>query len=102
MGWADARSWGGLLTEDRLRRFGAVARRGDSARLLLDAALSSPSGRGVVVDQDGGGVVGTVLADDVLEALDAQDAWNGGARNGGAPHTPQPAGADEDRAAETT
>ena len=71
LGWADARSWGGPLTESRVRRFGTVARLGESARLLLDAALSSPSRRGVVVDEQSA-VVGTVLADDVLEALDAR------------------------------
>ncbi len=83
LGWADAHGWGGPLTEDRLRRFGTLAHPGASARLLLDAALSSPSRRGVVVDEDGR-VVGTVRADDVLAAL------GGPARTGRAPHTPEP------------
>ncbi|AXH96917.1 ABC transporter ATP-binding protein [Ornithinimicrobium avium] len=96
LGWADARSWGGPLTEDRVRRFGSVARRGDSARNLLDAALSSPSGRGVVVDEDDGGVVGTVLADDVLDALATS-----GAPGGDAAHDPERSGADADRTVES-
>ena len=41
-----------------------------SLRSALDAALSSPSGQGVAVDGDGR-VVGSVAADDVLEALAA-------------------------------
>jgi osmoprotectant transport system ATP-binding protein len=40
-------------------------------RLALDAALSSPSGLGVAVD-DGGQVIGGVRADDVLSALESQ------------------------------
>ena len=67
LGWADATGWGGPLTEARLQRLGTLAPTDASARTLLDAALSSPSRRGVVVD--GRRVVGTVGADDVLEAL---------------------------------
>ena len=40
-------------------------------RQALDAALSSPSGLGVAVD-DGGQVLGGVRAEDVLEALEKQ------------------------------
>ncbi|MGP4057813.1 ABC transporter ATP-binding protein [Mycobacterium sp. 4D054] len=40
-------------------------------RQALDAALSSPAGLGVAVD-DGGQVIGGMKADDVLAALDAQ------------------------------
>lgn len=40
-------------------------------RLALDAALSSPAGLGVAVD-DAGQVIGGVRADDVVEALDKQ------------------------------
>ncbi|WP_134772108.1 ABC transporter ATP-binding protein [Ornithinimicrobium flavum] len=67
LGWVDAHSWGGPAREDRLHRVGALAAPGESARALLDAALSSPSGRGVVVAD--GRVVGTVTAQDVLAAL---------------------------------
>jgi osmoprotectant transport system ATP-binding protein len=40
-------------------------------RQALDAALSSPSGLGVAVDE-GGQLLGGVRADDVLEALKEQ------------------------------
>ena len=67
LGWADANGWGGPLTESRLHRLGTLAPAGSSARTLLDAVLSSPSRRGVVVED--GRVVGTVGADEVLRAL---------------------------------
>ena len=47
-----------------------TTRASGSLRSALDAALSSPSGQGVAVDGDGA-VVGSVSADDVLEALAA-------------------------------
>jgi osmoprotectant transport system ATP-binding protein len=50
---------------------GSLFRPNDSLRQALDAALSSPSGLGVAVD-DEGRPVGGVLADDVLEALKKQ------------------------------
>jgi osmoprotectant transport system ATP-binding protein len=50
---------------------GSLFRPDDSLRQALDAALSSPSGLGVSVDDDGR-PVGGVLADDVLAALNAQ------------------------------
>ncbi len=67
IGWADATGWGGPLTDSRLHRLGTLAPAGASARTLLDAVLSSPSRRGVVVED--GRVVGTVGADEVLRAL---------------------------------
>jgi osmoprotectant transport system ATP-binding protein len=50
---------------------GSLFRPDDSLRQALDAALSSPSGLGVAVD-DEGSVLGGVLATDVLAALDSQ------------------------------
>jgi osmoprotectant transport system ATP-binding protein len=50
---------------------GSFFRPGGSLRLALDAALSSPSGLGVAVDQDGR-LLGGVQADDVLAALRQQ------------------------------
>ncbi|RZT25036.1 osmoprotectant transport system ATP-binding protein [Mycobacterium sp. BK558] len=50
---------------------GSLFRPDGTLRLALDAALSSPAGLGVAVD-DGGQVIGGVRADDVLEALDTQ------------------------------
>ena len=46
-----------------------MARAEGSTRALLDAALSSPSGRGVVVDADGV-LLGTVTAAEVVAALE--------------------------------
>ena len=68
LGWVEATSWGGPVGEAQLQRFGNVARVGDNARTLLDAALSSPSGQGVVVDGQGR-LAGVVGADEVLRAL---------------------------------
>ena len=50
---------------------GSLLSHDGTLRAALDAALSSPSGIGVAVD-DAGAVVGGVLADDVIKALDAQ------------------------------
>jgi osmoprotectant transport system ATP-binding protein len=50
---------------------GSLFRPDDSLRQALDSALSSPSGLGVAVDDDGR-PVGGVLADDVVAALNAQ------------------------------
>ncbi len=51
--------------EGALRAGGSLHRLGGPIRTALDAALSSPSGLGVVVDGDGA-AVGGVLAEDVL------------------------------------
>jgi osmoprotectant transport system ATP-binding protein len=50
---------------------GSLFRPDDSLRQALDSALSSPSGLGVAVDDDGL-PIGGVLADDVLAALNEQ------------------------------
>jgi osmoprotectant transport system ATP-binding protein len=50
---------------------GSLFRPDSTLRQALDAALSSPAGKGVAVDGEGK-AIGTVLASDVLEALDAQ------------------------------
>jgi osmoprotectant transport system ATP-binding protein len=52
---------------------GSLFRPDDSLRQALDSALSSPSGLGVAVDDDGR-PIGGVLADDVLVALNSQRA----------------------------
>lgn len=75
-GWYDTRDadggGDGTAASARLNRGGTVARADGSLRALLDAALSSPSGRGVVVD-DAGAVVGTVRAREVLSAIEGTD-----------------------------
>jgi osmoprotectant transport system ATP-binding protein len=67
-----------IVTTD-LRLGGALVSPGSSMRTALDSALSSPSGRGVVVDSDGR-LVGTVTATEVLEQ--GGESANGGGATG--------------------
>ncbi len=60
------------MTEGDLHRGGTVAREHGSLRAALDAALSSPSRRGVIVD-DAGSLCGTVQAHEVLTAIEQTD-----------------------------
>jgi osmoprotectant transport system ATP-binding protein len=69
LGWAEPGVLSGVIDRDHLHRGGTVARIGGSLRAALDAALSSPSRRGVLVD-DTGSLVGTVRAQDVLAAIE--------------------------------
>ena len=55
---------------------GSLHPHGGSLRSALDAALSSPSGLGVVVDDDGA-VVGGVRAEEVLELIQANRQLQG-------------------------
>ena len=59
----------GPVAQTDLHRGGTVARADGSTRALLDSALSSPSGRGVVVDGDGV-LLGTVTAAEVVAAIE--------------------------------
>jgi osmoprotectant transport system ATP-binding protein len=63
----------GTVTEELLHLGGTLARAGGSLRAALDASLSSPSGRGVVVD-DEGRLLGTVRAAQVLGRIEEQAA----------------------------
>ena len=87
LGWVEpARIGDREVGEADLHRGGTVAREHGSLRGALDAALSSPSRRGVIVD-DGGALCGTVLAAEVLTAIehterperDESDPVHGGA-----------------------
>jgi osmoprotectant transport system ATP-binding protein len=69
LGWVEPSRVSGPVSEDDLHRGGTVAALDGSARAVLDSALSSPSGRGVVVDGDGV-LVGTVTAAEVVAAMD--------------------------------
>ena len=73
LGWIEPTRVGDrpVASED-LHRGGTVARASGSLRGALDAALSSPARRGVVVE-DSGEVVGTVLAHEVLTAIEETD-----------------------------
>jgi len=73
LGWAEPDRLSGVIDRDHLHRGGTVARVGGSLRAALDAALSAPSRRGVLVD-DEGSLVGTVRAQDVLSAIERRPA----------------------------
>ncbi len=59
----------GPITPALLNLGGTLATAGGTLRATLDAALSSPSGRGVVVDPDGV-LLGTVTVADVVAVID--------------------------------
>jgi osmoprotectant transport system ATP-binding protein len=60
----------GVVTPDLLNLGGTLATQGGTLREALDAALSSPSGRSVIVDPDGR-FAGTVSASEVLGRIEA-------------------------------
>ncbi|GAA4743435.1 ATP-binding cassette domain-containing protein [Modestobacter marinus] len=64
---------GDVVSPDLLNLGGTLSPVGGTLREALDAALSSPSGRGVVVDDDGR-LVGSVLAGTVLDHLREETA----------------------------
>jgi osmoprotectant transport system ATP-binding protein len=59
------------IGENVLNLGGTLAKVDGSLRAALDAALSSPTGRGVIVDEDGR-FAGTVTASQVLDRIDAR------------------------------
>ena len=59
-----------------LYRGGTLATQGGTLRGALDACLSSPSGRGVIVDESGR-LVGSTTAREVLDLIEAQAARSG-------------------------
>jgi osmoprotectant transport system ATP-binding protein len=63
----------GDITPDLLNLGGTLAKQSGTLREALDAALSSPSGRGVVVDDDGR-FVGTLSASEVLAHIESRAA----------------------------
>ncbi len=72
LGWVDTASVEGEIGRDDLHRGGTVASSTGSLRAALDAALSSPSRRGVIVDESGA-FSGTVLAHEVLTIIEDTD-----------------------------
>ena len=72
LGWVETARLGGQVTSGALHRSGTVASTTSSLRNTLDAALSSPSRRGVVVDASGA-LAGTVRAQEVLAAIEEID-----------------------------
>jgi osmoprotectant transport system ATP-binding protein len=71
LGWAQADLIKGELTREHLNLSGTSASSSGTMRQLLDAALSSPSRRGVVVNEHGE-LIGTVTATDVVKAIEAE------------------------------
>jgi osmoprotectant transport system ATP-binding protein len=68
-GWVDVHQGNGKVVDDgMLYRGGTLAQQGGSLRTALDACLSSPSGRGVVIDEEGG-LLGTVQLQQVVELI---------------------------------
>ncbi len=74
-GWIDAdgveRHRRGAALYDSVTAGGSLFHPDGNLRSALDAALSSPSGIGVAVD-DNGAVVGGTVADDVVDAMESQ------------------------------
>ncbi|WP_369371318.1 ABC transporter ATP-binding protein [Promicromonospora sp. Populi] len=68
LGWVDLRAAGDVVEEHHIDFSGTVARVDGSLRDLLDAALSSPVGRGLVAGPDGR-LSGSVTADEVLRHI---------------------------------
>ena len=73
VGGLSDRALDGTVTPDLLNLGGTLAKQSGTLREALDAALSSPSGRGVVVDSDGR-FVGTITATEVLERIERRAA----------------------------
>ncbi|HEV7173243.1 ABC transporter ATP-binding protein [Pedococcus sp.] len=69
LGWVEPHRLSGPVASEMLHRGGTVALANGPLRSALDAALSSPSRRGVIVD-DSGALVGTVRAHEVLTAIE--------------------------------
>jgi osmoprotectant transport system ATP-binding protein len=70
LGWVERERLDGPVTRVALHRGGTVAPTDGSLRQALDAALSAPSGRGVIVGPDGV-FVGTVRTRDLIEPIEA-------------------------------
>ena len=69
LGWVEPNRLRRAVDREMLHRGGTVARVHGPLRAVLDAALSSPSRRGVLIDDDGA-LAGTVRADQVLTVIE--------------------------------
>jgi len=68
IGWVNRAAVSGLVTESDLNLSGTYASASGSLRDLLNSALSSPSGRGVAVG-DEGQFIGTIDPGDIIAAI---------------------------------
>ena len=100
VGWVEPDRLTGPIEPEHLHRGGTVARVDASYRAVLDAALSAPSGRGVLVDESGR-FAGTVTANRVVAAMSrpagASQGDPAGAEDGagtGADGIPEASGGD--------
>ena len=82
-GWVDVASLTSDVTPELLHRGGTIGSVAGSLRAALDAALSSPTGRGVIADEEGR-LVGAVRPMTVLAVLDANGSGPGGTNGAGA------------------
>ena len=82
LGWVEPERLAGPIGREHLHRGGTVARADGSFRAVLDAALSAPSGRGVLVDAEGV-FVGTVTANRVVAAMSRPESATSGAASAG-------------------
>ncbi|KQT93592.1 hypothetical protein ASG49_00885 [Marmoricola sp. Leaf446] len=71
-GWLDPASARGTVEESDLLRGGTLATQGGTLRAALDACLSSPSRRGVVVDEQGR-LLGSLTAREVLDLIERDE-----------------------------
>jgi osmoprotectant transport system ATP-binding protein len=69
LGWVEPARITAPIEPEMLQRGGTVATAGGSLRNVLDAALSSPSRRGVIVDTQGT-ILGTIRAHKVLAEIE--------------------------------
>jgi osmoprotectant transport system ATP-binding protein len=85
LGWVNAHAVpaGSSVSPTLLQRGGTLATAGGSLRAALDAALSSPSGRGVLVDENGA-FLGTLLAGEVVARIEQDHAARRAAAQGAA------------------
>jgi osmoprotectant transport system ATP-binding protein len=80
LGWVNAHAvpHGSSVAPNLLQRGGTVAMTGGTLRAALDAALSSPSGRGVLVDESGV-FLGTLRAGEVVQRIEQDHTARRGA-----------------------
>lgn len=71
LGWLPVDGTGTPAPRAQLRVGGTLWRAGDSLRTALDAALSSPSGQAVAVNDDGS-VAGILRAEEIMRAIEDQ------------------------------
>ncbi|MCC3281105.1 ABC transporter ATP-binding protein [Arthrobacter caoxuetaonis] len=83
LGWVPASGRPAVTSPADVVPGGSLHRRGDSLRSALDAALSSPSGMGVVVDGEGR-AIGVVRAGEIFDLIEQARLRRGMALHGSA------------------